>query len=135
MPCAAVYGPALASVYCPSMTNDPTQPMTDSDAQAVIEDFLKRRVDAGVKLAQAAAVVAVRDGVLSVIFDPKLAGAEQWALMDAQPFEKLAEFVAVPLVDDTYQGAQLRARVRTITTGLIDGTSGGTVEVADLNIG
>jgi hypothetical protein len=117
------------------MTNDPTQPMTDADAQAVIEEYLKGRADTGVQLAQAVAVVAVRDGVLSVIFDPQQAGAEQWALLAVQPFEKLADFIATPLRPSTYEGSQLRARIHTIATGLIDGTSGGTVKVADLGIG
>lgn len=117
------------------MEHTPTEDISDAQAKAEIVAFLKERADAGVALAKAAANVEVRRGELVVIFDPALASAEQWALLAVQPFDTLAHFLATPLRDDTPTGARLRSRIRTITTGLIDGTSGGNLDVASLDIG
>lgn len=117
------------------MTNEHIEDMTDADATAAIEDFLRGRAEAGVQLAQAAARVSLRDGELVVIFDPTLAGAEQWALLEVQPFKSLAHFVASPLQDETPRGAGLRSRIRTIHAAMIDGTSVGDLEVDSLHIG
>lgn len=127
--------PEPVALYSPNMEHEPTEGMSDADAKAAIEEFLKERADAGVALAKAASNVAVRDGELVVIFDPALANAKQWALLAVQPFDTLAHFLATPLRNNTPTGAGLRSRIRTITTGLIDGTSGGNVDVASLDIG
>lgn len=117
------------------MTNDHPETMSDAEAKAAIEEYLEERAEAGVALGKAAANVSVRDGELVVIFDAALANAEQWALDAVQPFETLAHFVASPLRNTTPTGDALRSRIRTIRTGYIDGTSGGNVEVASLDIG
>ena len=44
------------------MTNDRTESMSDAEAKAAIEEYLKERAEAGVLLAKAAANVSVRNG-------------------------------------------------------------------------
>lgn len=112
------------------MMSNPSYDVTDADVVAAVEEFLHERAEVGVQLAQAASEVSVRKGVLNVIFDPALAGATQEALLAVNPFDTLAHFVGTPLGWKTPEAAGLRSRVHTITTGMIDGTSGGTTSVA-----
>lgn len=112
---------------------DLEQPPTYEEVIAAYDEWISERSSKGVMFAQSALRVSFDEGAVTVTLDPEKSGATYSALMEASPFDNLADLFASPVAFDNDEGRWLRRRVERIIVVDIDGRELGRTTSGEAN--